>query len=158
MAHTNQEGSLLLNTSNKSESALGYMTIYGDLCGAIGVLLDVVKTKVYALARYINRDVEVIPKAILERTPTAELKLNQTDFETLPPFEILDPIIELYLEKRLTIDAIALELGQAPQFVQAIVHQIHLAEYKRRQAPIAIRVSVKSFSKGRNVPIVQLWK
>lgn len=157
MAMSNQEGSILLNTGNKSELAMGYMTLYGDMCGGLGVLLDVTKLQVYELARFLNRQKEVIPEAILRRVPTAELKENQTDQDTLPPYEILDPIIEDYIEERLSPQEIAVKRGHLLPFVQEIIHKIHLAEYKRRQAPIGIRVTQKCFSKGRNVPIVQRW-
>ena len=158
MAHTNQEGSLLLNTSNKSESAMGFTTIYGDLCGGLGVLLDVSKNQVYALCRYINKEQEVIPNEILARAPTAELRFNQTDLDVLAPYEVLDAIVEKYVEDGLSIQEIANQLQKDEAYIEQIVGQIHKAEYKRRQAPLAIRVTKKSFSKGRNVPIVQLWK
>lgn len=158
MAFSNKYGSLVLNTGNKSEMAMGYTTLYGDMCGAIGVLLDVTKTRVYELAHWINREREVIPLSIINKIPTAELRPNQTDFDTLPRFEILDPVIEEYVEQRLTPQEIAKTRNLPLDFVNGLVNKIHLAEYKRRQAPIGIRVTPKSFSKGRNVPIVQLWK
>lgn len=154
MAHSNKFGSILLNTSNKSESAMGYTTLYGDLCGGLGVLLDVAKGKVYELCRFVNRDGEVIPESILKKAPSAELRFNQTDQDTLPPYEILDPIIEDYIEGGESVEEIARKRGEEIGFVRKIVEQIHRSEYKRRQAPIAIRVTQKSFSKGRNVPIV----
>jgi NAD+ synthase (glutamine-hydrolysing) len=154
MAFSNNNGSLLLNTSNKSEMAVGYSTLYGDMTGGLGVLQDVTKHYVYDLACY----VKVIPKSILERVPTAELKAGQTDFDTLPRYEILDPILEAYLEERLSPEEIALQQNHPLAFVQQIIKKIHAAEYKRRQAPIGIRVTQKAFSKGRFVPIVQGWK
>lgn len=155
MAMSNKFGSILLNTGNKSELAMGYTTLYGDMCGGLGVLLDVVKLKVYELARYVNRQKNIIPASILQRIPSAELKENQTDQDTLPPYEILDPVIQDYVEERLSPEEIATQRGHLLPFVQGIVHKIHAAEYKRRQAPIGIRVTKKSFSKGRNIPIVR---
>lgn len=158
MALSNKLGALLLNTGNKSEMAMGYTTLYGDMCGGLAVINDVTKTHVYHLANYINRNQEIIPKAILERVPSAELKENQTDQDTLPPYEVLDPIIEDYIEERLLPEAIAEKRNLSLPFVEEIIVKMHKAEYKRRQAPIAIRVTQKAFSKGRNVPIVQKWK
>jgi len=157
MAFSNNEGSLLLNTGNKSEMAMGYTTLYGDMCGGLGVLLDVTKLHVYELARYVNREREVIPVSILKKAPSAELKTGQTDQDTLPPYEVLDPILEDYLEERLGPEEIAEKRGVELLFVQGIVRAVHRAEYKRRQAPIGLRVTGKAFSKGRNVPIVQKW-
>jgi NAD+ synthase (glutamine-hydrolysing) len=154
MAFSNQNGSILLNTSNKSEMAMGYSTLYGDMAGGLGVIQDVLKGYVYELARY-NK---AIPKAIIDKIPTAELKEGQTDFDSLPKYEILDPILTAYLEDFHTAEDIAIEQGHSLEFVETIIHKIHAAEYKRRQAPIGIRVTKKAFSKGRNVPIVQRWK
>lgn len=151
MAFSNKFGSILLNTGNKSEIAMGYCTLYGDMAGGLGVLHDVTKLQVYKLAKHI----QIIPKAIVEKIPSAELKENQTDLDTLPPFEILDPILEDYLERRLLPEEIAIQRKQPLPFIQDLIHRIHLAEYKRRQAPIGIRVTPKAFSKGRIVPIVQ---
>lgn len=158
MAFSNKFGALVLNTGNKSEMAMGYTTLYGDMCGGLGVLLDVTKTRVYELSHWINREREIIPAAILKKTPTAELRPHQTDFDTLPRYEILDPIIEAYIEQRMTPDEIAAQQKGELSFVSDLIRRIHKAEYKRRQAPIGIRVTPKSFSKGRNVPIVQKWK
>jgi NAD+ synthase (glutamine-hydrolysing) len=157
MAYTNKFGGLLLNTGNKSESAMGFMTIYGDLCGGLAVLSDVTKTKVYLLAKEINREKEIIPRSILEKVPSPELKANETYLDTLPPYEMIDPIIEDYIEERLSIEEIAEKRHCPAAFVRDLVARIHRAEYKRRQAPIGIRVTCKAFSKGRNVPIVQKW-
>jgi NAD+ synthase (glutamine-hydrolysing) len=152
MAYSNEKGALLLNTGNKSEMAMGYCTLYGDMSGAFGVLQDVTKLQVYKLAEYIQ-----IPEAIIKKVPSAELKENQTDFDTLPPYEVLDPIIEDYIEERLSPEEIAKRRGHPLPFVLDLIHKIHLAEYKRRQAPIGIRVTQKAFSRGRIVPIVQDW-
>ena len=158
MAFSNKFGALLLNASNKSEMALGYTTLYGDLCGGLGVLQDVTKQAIYQLARYINREKEIIPASILHKAPSAELREDQKDTDTLPPFEILDAVIEDYVEERLDPEKIAQKRGIALGVVQEIAAKIHAFEYKRRQAPIGIRVTQKAFSKGRNVPIVQKWR
>jgi NAD+ synthase (glutamine-hydrolysing) len=158
MAFCNKEGSLLLNTGNKSEMAMGYTTLYGDMAGGLGVLHDVSKLAIYKLVAFVNREAEVIPQEIIDKVPSAELKENQTDFDTLPPYEVLDPVIEDYIEEGLSSVAIAKKRGLDLKRIEEIIHKIHLAEYKRRQAPIGIRVTQKAFSKGRYVPIVQKWK
>jgi NAD+ synthase (glutamine-hydrolysing) len=157
MAFTNKFGGLLLTTGNKSEMAMGYMTIYGDMCGGLAPLSDVTKTHVYQLAQYINREQEIIPLSTLQKLPSPELKANESYLDTLPPYETLDPIIEDYIEERLSAEEIAKKRKLPLTFVQEIVLRIHRAEYKRRQAPIGLRVTSKAFSKGRNVPIVQRW-
>ncbi|HEX2583432.1 MAG TPA: NAD+ synthase, partial [Chlamydiales bacterium] len=158
MAFSNKFSSLLLNTGNKSEMAMGYTTLYGDMAGGLGVLHDVTKLNVYQLARFVNAQREIIPSSILHKAPTAELRPNQKDSDTLPPFELLDPVLEDYIEEHLTAQEIAARRGIPLEFVQEIIRKIHAAEYKRRQAPIGIRVTHKAFSKGRNIPIVQKWK
>ncbi|HSX26647.1 MAG TPA: NAD(+) synthase, partial [Chlamydiales bacterium] len=158
MAFSNKFGHILLNTGNKSEMAMGYTTLYGDMAGGLGVLHDVTKHYVYELARYVNRKGEIIPKSILTKVPSAELRPNQKDSDTLPPFEILDAIIEDYIEKRLDPEEIAKKRKQPLEFVLSLVRKIHCAEYKRRQTPISIRVTPKAFNKGRYVPIVQKWR
>lgn len=157
MAFSNKFGHILLNTGNKSEMAMGYTTLYGDMAGGLGVLHDVTKLRVYELANYVNRHEKVIPQAIIDKIPSAELKENQTDFDTLPHFEILDPVIEDYIEERLVPEEIAEKRNLPLPFVLDLTHKMHLAEYKRRQTPISIRVTQKAFSKGRLVPIVQKW-
>lgn len=153
MAFSNKFGAIVLNTGNKSEMAMGYTTLYGDMAGGLAVINDVTKSQVYKLAEYTR----VIPQSILTKAPSAELKENQIDEDTLPPYEVLDPILEDYIEGRLPIETIAKKQKQQVDFVRNIVRKIHLAEYKRRQAPISIRVTLKAFSKGRIVPIVQKW-
>lgn len=150
MAFSNKFGHILLNTGNKSEMAMGYCTLYGDMAGGLGVLHDVTKLQIYKLARH-----RQIPESIIQKVPSAELKENQTDFDTLPPFEVLDPIIEDYIEERLLPEEIARKRQVSLEFVQGLIHRMHLAEYKRRQAPIGLRVTQKAFSKGRIVPVVQ---
>lgn len=157
MAFSNKLGSLVLAAGNKSEMAMGYTTLYGDMVGALGVLQDVTKTNVYGLAKWINRDGEIIPKSILDKLPSPELKAGQVSFDRLPPFEVLDPILEDYLEERLSPKEIAAKRGQLLPIVEEIIRRIHAAEYKRRQAPPGIRVTTKAFSRGRNIPIVQKW-
>lgn len=158
MAISNKEGYILLNTGNKSEMAMGYATLYGDMAGGLGVLHDVTKLQIYKLASYINRKEEVIPQAIIDKVPSAELKENQTDYDILPRYEMLDPVIEDYVEERLALEKIAQKRNLDLSVVEDIVHKIHLAEYKRRQAPISLRVTQKAFNKGRSIPIVQKWK
>jgi NAD+ synthase (glutamine-hydrolysing) len=152
MALSNKWGHIVLNTSNKSEMAMGYCTLYGDMAGGLGVLHDVTKLQIYKLAHLVG-----LPESIIQKVPSAELKENQTDFDTLPPFEILDPIIEDYIEERLSAEEIAHKRGQPLEFVQKLIHKMHRAEYKRRQATIGLRVTQKAFSKGRFVPIVEKW-
>lgn len=158
MSFTNKFGGLLLNTGNKSEMAMGYMTIYGDMCGGLAPLADVTKTRVYELAGYINRQKEIIPLSTIQKMPSPELKANESYLDTLPPYDVLDPIIEDYIEERLSPEEIALKRKKPIEFVQDIVKRMHLAEFKRRQTPIGIRVTQKAFSKGRNVPVVESWR
>jgi NAD+ synthase (glutamine-hydrolysing) len=158
MAFSNQLGSILLATGNKTEMAMGYTTLYGDMAGGLGPLQDVTKLRVYELAEYINREKVVIPPDILSKAPSAELRHGQKTTDDLHKFEILDPILEDYLEKRMSLEEISAKRGCSLSFVRELVGKIHAAEYKRRQAPIGIRVTEKAFSKGRNVPIVQKWR
>lgn len=157
MAFSNKEGPIMLYAGDKSEMAMGYTTLYGDLAGGLGVLVDVTKSRVYEIGKYINREKKVIPERIFTKAPSPELKKGQTAADSLPVYEILDPIIEDYIEKQLSIEEIAQKRGHSLEFIKKIVHQIHAAEYKRRQAPIGLRVTRKAFSKGRYVPIVQKW-
>jgi NAD+ synthase (glutamine-hydrolysing) len=154
MAFSNKFGHILLNAGNKSELAMGYCTLYGDMAGGLGVLHDVTKTHIYQLAKTLP----MIPEVILKKTPSAELREHQTDLDTLPPFDVLDPILEDYLEERLLPEEIAHKRNQSLAFVQKIIHTIHQAEYKRRQTPISLRVTSKAFSKGRIIPIAQRWR
>jgi NAD+ synthase (glutamine-hydrolysing) len=158
MAFSNKKGSLLLNTSNKSELAMGYSTLYGDLCGALAVISDVTKLQIYELCHFLNRKTPIIPESILCKAPSAELRLNQTDQDTLPAYELLDPILEDYIERRLSLETIAEKRNISLEMVSRLIQQLHRAEYKRRQAPVGIRVTPKAFTKGRNVPIVQKWR
>ena len=152
MALSNKFGYLLLSTGNKSELAVGYCTLYGDMCGGLAVISDVPKTLVYRLARFINRDRVIIPESTLTKAPSAELRANQKDTDTLPPYEILDQIVEAYVERDLDVDAIC-SLGLDRAIVVDIVRRIDQSEYKRRQAAPAIKISSKAFGVGRRYPM-----
>jgi NAD+ synthase (glutamine-hydrolysing) len=153
MAMSNKFGKILVNTSNKSELAVGYSTLYGDLCGSISVIGDVYKTQVYAMAEYLNKETERIPTSILTKEPSAELRPDQKDSDSLPIYPILDGILRLYIEERKGKDEIILE-GYDASTVSRIIHLVNANEYKRYQAPPIIRVSSKAFGKGRIMPLV----
>ena len=153
MAMSNKFGSILLNTSNKSELATGYGTLYGDMAGGLGVIGDLYKMQVYALARYINRDREIIPKNIIEKAPSAELRHDQKDSDSLPEYDILDPILYQYIERRQGPKEI-IDIGNDPVLVSRILKLVNSNEYKRNQFCPIIRVSPKAFGIGRRVPIV----
>jgi len=154
MALSNKDGSLLLSTGNKSEMAVGYCTLYGDMSGGLAVISDVPKLLVYRLARYINRHGEVIPESIIERPPSAELAPDQLDQDDLPPYDILDGILKAYLEENLSIGEMV-ALGFERQVVQDVVRRIRVNEYKRKQAPLGLKVSSKAFGYGRRYPTAQ---
>ena len=154
MALANQERRLLLCTSNKSETAVGYSTLYGDSCGALAVLGDVFKTEVYALARWLNREREIIPQNTIDRPPSAELKPGQRDEDDLPPYALLDQILRAYVEERQDIADIAARLRLDPALVQDVARRIRQSEYKRIQAAPCIRVSRKAFGPGRSMPLI----
>jgi len=149
MALSNKFGALVLTTGNKSEMAVGYCTLYGDMVGALAVIGDLVKTRVYAVCRY----GELIPAAILDKPPSAELRPDQKDTDSLPPYEVLDPILEAYVERYETPEAIAAANGFAPDLVQHVVHLVERSEYKRQQAAPVLKVTPKSFGMGRRFPI-----
>ena len=155
MAFSNKFGYIVLSTGNKSELAMGYSTLYGDLAGGLAVIGDCSKEKVYALAHYINRDKELIPQSIIDKAPSAELRPNQKDSDSLPPYPLIDSVIEAYVETHESPSNIAKSLNVDLKTVNEIIHKIHQAEYKRRQAPPSLRISSKSFSIGRRYPIVQ---
>jgi NAD+ synthetase len=156
MALSNKFGSLLLTTGNKSELAVGYCTLYGDMAGGLAVIADVPKTTVYALARYINRSVQRIPNACLEKPPSAELRPNQTDQDSLPPYEVLDAILKAYIEENRSADEIAATLQHVdPSLVRRTLRMVNAAEYKRQQAPPTLKVTAKAFGMGRRYPIAQ---
>lgn len=157
MAYSNNFGHLLLATGNKSEMGVGYATLYGDMCGGLAVIADVYKTDVYKIARYINRDEEIIPVEIIEKAPSAELKPDQTDQDLLPPYEVLDEILKIYLEENKELNEISKIIGDE-ELVGRILRMVDLNEFKRFQAAPALRVSSKSFGYGRRFPIVQGWR
>lgn len=152
MAFSNKQGGMVLTTGNKSELAVGYCTLYGDMCGGLSVLSDVPKTTVYELCRYINREKEIIPAVILEKAPSAELRPDQKDQDTLPPYEILDAILNDYIEENLsTVEIIS--RGYDPETVQWVVRAVNRNEYKRKQAAPGLKVSSKAFGMGRRMPV-----
>jgi NAD+ synthase (glutamine-hydrolysing) len=153
MAMSNKFGYLLLNTSNKSEMAVGYSTLYGDMCGGLSPIGDVLKTKVYALANFINREQEIIPREILTKAPSAELRPGQKDSDSLPEYAILDEILHLYIEERRSRDEIKAQ-GYESAMVDKIINLVNRAEYKRFQAPPILRVTTKAFGRGRQMPLV----
>jgi NAD+ synthetase len=153
MALSNKFSALVLTTGNKSEMAVGYCTLYGDMVGALAVIGDLVKTRVYAVCRWLNRDGEVIPQAILEKPPSAELRPDQKDTDSLPPYEVLDPILEAYVERYETPEQIAQENGFSLELVQQVVRLVERSEYKRQQAAPVLKVTSKSFGMGRRFPI-----
>jgi NAD+ synthetase len=157
MALSNKFGSLVLSTGNKSELAAGYCTLYGDMAGGLAAIADVPKIMVYDLARYVNRAGERIPLACLEKPPSAELRPNQTDQDTLPPYEVLDAILKDYIEDALSSQEIAEKHGLDLSLVRDTVRQVARAEYKRQQAPPTLKVTAKAFGMGRRYPIVQKY-
>lgn len=157
MALSNKFGYLLCATGNKSELATGYATLYGDMCGALAIIGDVYKTQVYKLANYINRNEEIIPQEIIDKVPSAELKPNQTDQDSLPPYDLLDKILKMYLEDQKEFNEIAKEINQ-PEIAKKVLRMVDMNEFKRKQAPPVLRVSTKAFGYGRRYPIVQGWR
>ncbi|HEX2054755.1 MAG TPA: NAD+ synthase [Actinomycetota bacterium] len=154
---SNLTGRLVLSTGNKSEMAVGYATLYGDMAGGFAVLKDVPKTLVYRLSRWRNRDREAIPAAILDRPPSAELAPGQLDTDSLPPYEVLDPILKGYVEDNLGIDEIAAQ-GFDRDIVRKVARMVDRAEYKRRQAPPGIKVTSRAFGRDRRLPITNLYR
>jgi len=152
MAFSNKFSAILLNTTNKSEMAVGYGTLYGDLCGGLAVLADVYKTQVYQLANYINRQNEIIPENTIQKPPSAELKPGQKDSDSLPDYSILDKILYQYIEKSLGPKEL-IQMGFDPAIVMQTLKMVNRAEFKRYQSPPVIRVSSKSFGLGRRMPI-----
>jgi NAD+ synthase (glutamine-hydrolysing) len=153
MALSNKDGYILLNTSNKSEAAVGYGTLYGDMCGGLSVIGDVYKTRAYELARYINRDREVIPENIITKAPSAELRPDQKDSDSLPEYDILDQVLYNYIELRKGPEDL-LEMGFDKALVSRVLRLVNLNEYKRHQTPPILRVTPKAFGLGRRMPIV----
>ena len=157
MALSNKFGWLPLSTSNKSEAAVGYCTIYGDMCGGFAPLLDCSKMRVYELARYRNTLSDAIPEAVISRPPSAELRPGQADQDSLPPYEILDQVLQRYVEQDWSVARI-IEDGFAADMVRRVARLVLLSEYKRRQAPPGVRVTDRAFGRDRRYPITSGWK
>lgn len=157
MALSNKLNRLVLSTGNKSEIAVGYCTLYGDMCGGLAVISDIPKVLVYQLARYINRNLEIIPEATITKAPSAELRPHQTDQDSLPPYEILDAILRLFVEENKS-PAQIIQAGFDPLTVNDIVKKINQNEYKRRQMAPGLKVTGKAFGMGRRIPIAQKFK
>jgi len=154
MALSNKFGSLVLTTGNKSELAVGYATLYGDMCGGLAPINDVPKTMAYDIATWVNRDREIIPQSCITKAPSAELRPNQTDQDSLPPYEILDAILHAYVEAAKDFHEIVAE-GHDPETVARVLRMIDRAEYKRRQAAPGLKVTSKAFGYGRRVPVAK---
>ena len=157
MAISNKLGALLLTTGNKSELAVGYCTLYGDMSGGLAVISDVPKMLVYRIARWINRDRTVIPRSSIEKAPSAELRPDQKDEDSLPPYAVLDPILEAYIEGGKTVGEIA-ALGFDAKLVEDVIRLVDRNEYKRKQAAPGLRITGKAFGPGRRFPIVQRFR
>jgi NAD+ synthetase len=157
MALSNKFGSLVLTTGNKSELAVGYCTLYGDMCGGLAVISDVPKTMVYRLSRWINREREIIPASSITKPPSAELRPNQTDQDSLPPYEVLDAILEAYVV-HLRSPAEIIHSGLDEATVKRVIRLIDANEYKRRQAAPGLKVTSKAFGVGRRIPIAQRYR
>jgi NAD+ synthase (glutamine-hydrolysing) len=155
MALSNKLGSMVLSTGNKSEMAVGYCTLYGDMAGGLALLSDVPKTMVYALAELINRERELIPQASIQKPPSAELRLNQKDQDSLPSYEVLDRILKSYIEDVKSPEEIASHYGFDLELVRSIASKVDRNEYKRRQAPPGLKITSRAFGLGRPFPIVQ---
>lgn len=156
MGLSNRDGHLLLTTGNKSEMAVGYCTLYGDMNGGLAVIGDVFKTDVYRIARWLNREREIIPASTLEKPPSAELAPDQTDQDSLPPYAVLDAILHLYVEGVVDPDAIVAR-GHPRELVERVVRMVVRSEYKRWQAAPVLRVSPRAFGSGRRIPLAQRW-
>ncbi|MBI5773282.1 MAG: NAD(+) synthase, partial [Verrucomicrobia bacterium] len=157
MAMSNKFGSLLLTTGNKSELAVGYCTLYGDMCGGLAVISDVPKVMVYRLSKWINREREIIPDASITKAPSAELRPDQKDQDSLPPYEDLDAILDAYVvDVKSRVEIIA--AGHAEATVSRVLKLIDASEYKRRQAAPGLKVTSKAFGVGRRVPVAQRYR
>ena len=159
MALSNKFGWLVLTTGNKSELATGYSTLYGDMAGGFAVIKDVPKTLVYELARYVNHinGKSVIPQAVINKPPSAELRPNQMDQDSLPPYETLDPILRAYVEEDQSISQIV-KLGFDPEIVRQTINLVDRNEYKRRQGPPGVKITPRNFGRDRRMPIVNRYK
>jgi len=158
MAHSNKFGGIVLSTGNKSELAVGYCTLYGDMAGGLAVISDVPKTMVYRLAEYVNSQAPRIPRATIEKPPSAELRPNQKDTDTLPPYEVLDRILEDYIEDLKTPEQIAQERGFDSRLVRRVVCMVDRSEYKRQQAAPGLKITEKAFGVGRRFPIAAKYE
>jgi NAD+ synthase (glutamine-hydrolysing) len=152
MAFSNKLGSIVVTTGNKSEMATGYATLYGDMAGGFAVIKDIVKTLVYRLANWRNSKGRVIPQRVIDRPPSAELRPGQTDQDSLPPYEVLDAVVERYMERDMSPEQIA-GMGYDMQAVRQVVRLIQSNEYKRRQAPPGIRITPRAFGRDWRYPI-----
>jgi len=157
MALSNRHGHMVLSTGNKSEMGAGYCTLYGDMCGGLSVISDVPKTMVYRLAAEVNREREVIPRSTIEKPPSAELRPDQRDDDSLPPYDLLDPILEAVVEGGLDTAALAAR-GFDAKMAADVTRMVRTSEYKRRQAAPGLKVTSKAFGTGRRIPIAQGWK
>lgn len=157
MGLSNKKGSMVITTGNKSEVAVGYCTLYGDMVGGYSVLKDVSKTRVFSLARYINREREIIPERVITRPPSAELAPGQKDEDSLPPYEILDQVLSLYIEQDQSAEAI-IARGFEAEMVHRVLRLVDINEYKRRQAVVGVRITERAFGRDRRYPIVSGWK
>ena len=158
MALSNKFNAIVLTTGNKSEIAVGYCTLYGDMVGGLAVISDVPKTLVYRISRYVNSRRPVIPESSLEKPPSAELRPDQKDSDTLPPYEMLDPILEDYVEDSRSAAQIASERHFDPGLVRRVIRMVDRAEYKRQQAAPGIKISAKAFGFGRRFPIAAKYE
>lgn len=156
MALSNKFGHLLLSTGNKSEMAVGYCTLYGDMNGGLAVIADVPKTRVYSLCRWLNRHGEIIPLNVINKAPSAELKPNQKDQDSLPPYEILDAILALLIDRHQSAEQI-IAAGFEPEIVQKVIKLVKNAEFKRKQAPPGLKISNRAFGTGWRMPIASRW-
>jgi NAD+ synthase (glutamine-hydrolysing) len=154
MALSNKFGYLVLTTGNKSEMSVGYATLYGDMAGGFAVIKDVPKMRVYQLGRHVNAQAgrSIIPQRVFDKAPTAELRPNQKDEDSLPPYQTLDPILQAYVEEDRSLDEIA-ALGFDPGLVSDVLRMVDRAEYKRRQAPPGVRITQRALGKDRRLPI-----
>ena len=166
MALSNKFGHMVLTTGNKSEMSVGYATIYGDMCGGYNVLKDIYKTEVFRLSHWRNQNSpagalgpqgRVIPERIIEKPPTAELRANQTDQDSLPPYDVLDGILECLVEKECSFEE-TLAKGYDPATIQRVEHLLYISEYKRRQAPPGVKISPRNFGRDRRYPITNAFR
>ena len=155
MALSNKFGSLVLSTGNKSEMAVGYCTLYGDMAGGLAVISDVPKTMVYKLSHFVNHERELIPRATIEKPPSAELRPNQRDQDSLPDYEVLDRILKAYVEDMRSPEEIADHFDYPLELVRSVALKVDQNEYKRKQAPPGLKLTSKAFSVGRRFPLAQ---